>query len=83
MAQAKSDLLAAAKLFGVLQNDPETWFRASFGEAATEIDRLVAERVAARAAKDYALSDKLRDDLAARGVEIMDSASGSTWRRKG
>ena len=34
-----------------------------------EIDRLVAERVAARAAKDYTLSDKLRDELAARGVE--------------
>ena len=83
MAKAKGELLAAAKLFGVLQSDPEHWFRASFGDQAPEIDRLVAERVAARVAKDYALSDKLRDDLAARGVEVMDSASGSTWRRKG
>ena len=83
MAKAKGELLAAAKLFGVLQDDPENWFRASFGEEAPEIDRLVAERVAARGAKDYALSDKLRDDLATRGVEVMDSASGSTWRRKG
>lgn len=83
MAKAKGELLAAAKLFGVLQSDPEQWFRASFGEQAVEIDALVAQRVAARVAKDYALSDKLRDDLAARGVEIMDSASGSTWRRKG
>lgn len=83
MAKAKGELLAAAQLFGILQDDPEHWFRASFGEEAEEIDRLVAERVAARAAKDYALSDKLRDDLAARGVEVMDSASGSTWRRKG
>ncbi|MFN3464923.1 MAG: cysteine--tRNA ligase [Terricaulis sp.] len=82
-AKAKAELLAAAQLFGILQSDPEHWFRASFGDEATEIDRLVAERVAARAAKDYALSDKLRDDLAARGVEVMDSASGSTWRRKG
>ncbi len=82
-AKAKAELLAAAKLFGILQSDPEHWFRASFGDEATEIDRLVAERVAARAAKDYALSDKLRDDLAARGVEVMDSATGSTWRRKG
>ncbi|MCA8886586.1 MAG: cysteine--tRNA ligase, partial [Hyphomonadaceae bacterium] len=82
-AKAKGELLAAAALFGVLQDDPEHWFRASFGEEAAEIDRLVAERVAARAAKDYAQSDKLRDDLAARGVEVMDSASGSTWRRKG
>ncbi len=82
-AKAKAELLAAAKLFGILQSDAEHWFRASFGDEATEIDRLVAERVAARAAKDYALSDKLRDDLAARGVEVMDSASSSTWRRKG
>lgn len=82
-AKAKAELLAAAKLFGILQSDSEHWFRASFGDEATEIDRLVAERVAARAAKDYALSDKLRDDLAARGVEVMDSATGSTWRRKG
>ncbi len=83
MAKAKAELLAAAKLFGVLQSDPEHWFRASFGEAAAEIDALVAQRVAARAAKDFALSDKLRDDLAARGVEVMDSAGGSTWRRRG
>jgi cysteinyl-tRNA synthetase len=83
MAKAKGELLAAAKLFGVLQNDPEQWFRASFGEQAAEIDKLVAERVAARAAKNYAESDRLRDELAARGVEVMDSASGSTWRRKG
>jgi cysteinyl-tRNA synthetase len=82
-AQAKGQLLAAAKLFGVLQDDPEHWFRASFGEQAAEIDKLVAERVAARAAKNYAESDRLRDELAARGVEVMDSASGSTWRRRG
>ncbi len=81
-AQAKGELLAAAALFGVLQSDPEHWFRASFGEAAAEIDKLVAERVAARAAKNYAESDRLRDALAARGVEVMDSAGGSTWRRK-
>ena len=81
-AKAKGELLAAAKLFGILQDDPEQWFRASFGEQAVEIDKLVAERVAARVAKNYAESDRLRDELAARGVEVMDSASGSTWRRK-
>jgi cysteinyl-tRNA synthetase len=81
--QAKAQLLAGARLLGVLQDDPERWFRASFGEQAAEIDALVAERVAARQAKDYAKSDRLRDELSARGVEVMDSASGSTWRRKG
>jgi len=82
-AKAKGELLAAAKLMGVLQGDPEHWFRASFGEQAAEIDKLVAERFAARVAKNYAESDRLRDELAARGVEVMDSAAGSTWRRKG
>jgi cysteinyl-tRNA synthetase len=81
-AQAKGQLLAAARLLGVLQEDPERWFRASFGEQAAGIDALVAERVAARQAKDYTKSDRIRDELAARGVEIMDSAAGSTWRRK-
>jgi len=81
-AKAKSELLAAAKLLGLLQDDPERWFRASFGEQAAEIDALVAERVKARAAKDFATSDRLRDELAARGVEVMDGPSGSTWRRK-
>jgi cysteinyl-tRNA synthetase len=82
-AQAKAELLAAAHLMGVLKEDPEHWFRASFGDQAVEIDRLVAERVAARVAKNYAESDRLRDELAARGVEVMDGACGSTWRRKG
>jgi cysteinyl-tRNA synthetase len=81
-AAAKAELLAAGALLGVLQQDPAEWFRASFGEQAAEIDALVAERVAARQAKDYAKSDRIRDDLSARGVEVMDSAAGSTWRRK-
>jgi cysteinyl-tRNA synthetase len=83
-AKAKGDLLAAAALLGVLQDDPEQWFRASFGpEAAAAIDALVAERVAARTAKDFAEADRIRDALAEKGVEVMDGSSGSTWRRKG
>ena len=46
------------------------------------IDALVAERQAARAAKDFATSDRIRDDLAAEGIEVVDTASGSTWRRR-
>jgi cysteinyl-tRNA synthetase len=81
-AAAKAELLAAGALLGVLQQNPSEWFRASFGEQATEIDALVAERVTARQAKDYAKSDRIRDELSARGVEVMDNAAGSTWRRK-
>jgi cysteinyl-tRNA synthetase len=81
-AKAKAELVAAASLLGVLQDDPEHWFRASFGEQAAEIDALVAERVAARRRKDFETSDRIRDELAARGVEVMDAAAGSSWRRK-
>jgi cysteinyl-tRNA synthetase len=83
-AKAKGELLAAGALFGFLMDSPEFWFRASFGEAAAaEIDALVAERVAARSGKNFAEADRLRDVLAEKGVEVMDSSSGSVWRRRG
>jgi cysteinyl-tRNA synthetase len=46
-----------------------------------KIDALVAEREAARAAKDYATSDRIRDELASDGIEIIDTPDGPTWRR--
>jgi cysteinyl-tRNA synthetase len=45
------------------------------------IDSLVAEREAARAAKDYATSDRIRDELTAEGIELVDTPAGPTWRR--
>ena len=47
------------------------------------IDALVAEREAARAAKDFATSDRIRDELAAEGIELVDTPTGPTWRRGG
>ena len=46
------------------------------------IDALVAERHAARGAKDFATSDRIRDELAAEGIEVVDTATGATWRRR-
>jgi cysteinyl-tRNA synthetase len=46
------------------------------------IDALVAERQAARAAKDFATSDRIRDELAADGIELVDTPTGTTWRRR-
>jgi cysteinyl-tRNA synthetase len=50
------------------------------GEA--EIEALVAERAAARAAKNWAEADRIRDLLEARGVILKDSAAGTKWQRK-
>jgi cysteinyl-tRNA synthetase len=74
-------LRAAGSLMGVLQGDPEAWFRT--GDDAAEIDALVAARTQARKAKDFAEADRLRKALADRGVEVMDNPAGSTWKRVG
>jgi cysteinyl-tRNA synthetase len=44
-----------------------------------EIDKKVTERSQARADKDYALSDKLRDELVAMGIQLRDTAEGTEW----
>jgi cysteinyl-tRNA synthetase len=46
------------------------------------IDGLVAEREAARAARDFASADRVRDELAAEGIEIIDTPTGPSWRRR-
>jgi cysteinyl-tRNA synthetase len=76
----KGAMLAAGRLLGLLQQDPEDWARGDEGDAS-RIDALVAARVAARKAKDFAEADRIRKELAAEGVEIMDGPDGSTWRK--
>ncbi len=43
------------------------------------VERLIADRTAARARKDFKESDRIRDELAAMGVAIKDSKEGTTW----
>jgi cysteinyl-tRNA synthetase len=54
---------------------------ATADEGDAEIDALVRERDEARAARDFARADEIRDDLTARGIKLEDSASGTTWHR--
>lgn len=58
-----------------LEEAAEPW------EQDPRIDGLLAERQAARAAKDWARADRIRDTLAAEGVEIVDTPDGPRWRR--
>ena len=81
MAATRADLLAAGELLGLLTVSPKQWEQGGNADDAARIDGLVAARVTARASKDWAEADRIRKALAEEGVEIMDGAGGSTWRR--
>ncbi|MCB4379329.1 cysteine--tRNA ligase, partial [Synechococcus sp. MU1644] len=81
MAEAKANLLAAGGLLGLLTRTPSEWEQGGDSDENARIDALVAARVQARADKDWAEADRIRDALAAEGIEIMDSTTGATWRR--
>lgn len=82
-ASAKSQLLANGALLGFLQSPPSTWFQGGADVVlTTRIEELIAQRVAARTAKDWALADSIRAELTALDVEVMDGPTGATWKLK-
>jgi len=88
----ESDLNAAAALaarlkelagvLGVLQLEPEAFLQAgAAGKVdAAEVETLIAARLVARAEKNWAESDRIRDQLTAMGVVLEDGKGGTTWR---
>jgi cysteinyl-tRNA synthetase len=50
-------------------------------ESDPRVDALVAEREAARRARDFAAADRIRAELAAEGIEVEDAKEGPRWRR--
>ena len=81
------------KVLGVLQDDPSVWLKSQARTVTValdavivwgdkKIDSLVAERLAARKAKNWAESDRIRDELKAQGIILEDRPDGTTdWRR--
>jgi len=80
----KGELLAAGNLLGILQDNPQEWLGFSHDDCGGDdagIDALLLERGEAKAAKNFARADEIRDELAAEGIEIIDTPEGTKWRK--
>ncbi|MBI3571816.1 MAG: cysteine--tRNA ligase [Gammaproteobacteria bacterium] len=71
-------------VLGLLQNDPQAFLRGGAGGGLTDaqIEALIARRTEARKNKNWAESDRLRDELKAQGVILEDTAGRTSWRRQ-
>jgi cysteinyl-tRNA synthetase len=68
-------------VLGVLQQQPWTYLQGGAADDAQHIEALIEQRARAKKARDFAQADRIRDELAAQGVVLKDSASGTTWVR--
>ena len=84
-ARLQAALAAGGALLGVLGQDPEAWFKGGAGDdlVSAEIESLIGRRAAARRGRHFAEADRIRDDLARRGIVLEDGSEGTTWRRTG
>ncbi|MGZ8196816.1 MAG: cysteine--tRNA ligase [Burkholderiales bacterium] len=78
-------LKSLAAILGLLGRDATAFLQAlpsESGLTADQIERLIAERAAARKAKNFAEADRIRDELSEAGVVLEDTAKGTLWRKQ-
>ncbi|MFN4115108.1 MAG: cysteine--tRNA ligase [Inhella sp.] len=78
-AETAGLLKALAATLGVLQGEPLAYLQQGGGDEASWIAERIAARVAAKAARDFAVADAIRAELAAKGITLKDGAGGTTW----
>ncbi|MFN3657832.1 MAG: cysteine--tRNA ligase [Pseudolabrys sp.] len=79
---AREELAASLRFLGFLNESAAQWAgrrQAGRDIDVSKVDEMVQARTAARAAKDWKESDRIRDELAAMGVVLKDSKEGTTW----
>jgi cysteinyl-tRNA synthetase len=84
-AARAAQLRASAELMGLLGAEPEAWFKTETAGALSndDVERLLGERRAARARRDFAAADRIRGELTDAGIAIEDGPEGTRWRRLG
>ena len=81
METVRNMMFDAGQVLGLLSRTPTEWEHGGNSDDNARIDAMVQARLDARKNKDWAEADRIRDELKAEGIEIMDGAGGATWRR--
>ncbi|MFZ7111632.1 MAG: cysteine--tRNA ligase [Desulfatiglandales bacterium] len=84
LAKDRRDLMSAGRVLGLLDEDPEAFFEAISSPSErpdeSEVEAMIEERARARAEKDWAQADAVRDKLKEMGIILEDGPQGTTWR---
>lgn len=81
----KSEMLASGELMGILQQQPEDWFRwqaaDTKGMSDEDVEALIEARLQAKKEKNFQRADEIRDQLQGSGILLEDGAGVTNWKR--
>ena len=85
--QLAGELKELSNVLGILQDDPKSFLQSSDAVkpgslTEQEIEQFIEQRLQAKQNKDWALADKIRDDLKQHGIVLEDIATSTSWRRE-